>query len=136
MDWINRRKCIYFLNHTFEKFSFFQRSLLNNLTVCNSIQTINFSRWFANDWCSSWWIVHQWKLSKSLSLAISLQIFFWSIDHFEAVILSTFYNKEFITAISLTDNCITLLKQFFWHGFNQSFLIFRVNILEKNWVSD
>jgi hypothetical protein len=29
-----------------------------------------------------------------------------------------------------------LLKQFFWHGFNQSLLIFRINILEKNWVSD
>ena len=136
MDWIDGRKSVDFFNHTFEKISFFQRSLFNNLTECNSIQAINFSWCFANNRCSSWCVIHQWKLSKSLSLTISFQVFFWSINQFEAVILSTFYDEKLITTISLTNNCITLLKQFFWHGFNQSLLIFRINILEKNWVSD
>ena len=127
IDWVK---------NVFEKISFFGCSFLDNLIEGNSVKSVHLSRSFAGDTCSSWSIVHEGKFSKSLSMFIAFQVGLVSFNNLWAVILSTLNNEKFISIFSLFDHSLTALEFFFWHGLDESFFIFPVEILEKDGVSD
>ena len=67
---------------------------------------------------------------------VAFQVGLVSFNNLWTVILSTLNNEKLVSIFSLFDDSLTALEFFFWHGFDESFFIFPIKILEKDRVSD
>lgn len=67
---------------------------------------------------------------------VSLQVCLLAIDDLWAVVFSTFHDEELISIFSFLDDFLSNFVLFLRHGFDQDLLIFWINILEEDRVSD